>query len=90
MKTRIRFIFVITLFLMPVFTLAACNNNEPTPAQHTASAAELNYEASVVGSSLSAAGVEYAVEMNIYELEEKIDSSDLSYDASLASRRAKL
>ena len=73
MKAKNTFALVLALSLVFPFAFTACSN-EDKPNQETLSADELNYEAFVVGSSLSASGVSYQTEMDIHKLE-KTDSS---------------
>lgn len=72
MKAKNTFALVLALSLIFPFAFTACSN-EDEPNQEVFSADELNYEAFVVGSSLSASGVSYQVEKDIYTAKEKTD-----------------
>ena len=74
MKAKNTFALVLALSLIFPFAFTACSN-EDDPNQGVIYADELNYEAFVVGSSLSASGISYQEEKNVYKLEEKTDSS---------------
>ena len=72
MKAKNTFALVLALSLIFPFTFTACSN-EDEPNQEVIRTDESNYEAFVVGSSLSASGIEYAVEKDIYTVKEKTD-----------------
>ena len=72
MKAKNTFALVLALSLIFPFAFTACSN-EDDPNQEVFNTDELNYEAFVVDASLSAAGVEYAVERDIYTAEEKTE-----------------
>ena len=74
MKTKNTFALILALSLIFPVAFTACSNADEQNSE-TFSTDELNYEALVVGSSLSASGVEYTVEKDIYNLDKKTDSS---------------